>query len=192
MFRPVLIAAPTETPISVAEVRANSIVEDPAQEAFLTALIAAATGHLDGWTGILGRCLCTQTWRQDYTCFMRNMRLPLVPVASVTSVKYYDAAGDEQTYAASTSVLLEDELGAYVRFKDEAVFPAVRSLEPAVNITYVAGTAAAAVPASIKQAMLLLVGHWNENRESVNIGNIVNAIPMAFDALIAPHRRIRF
>ena len=50
--------------------------------------------------------------------------------------------------------------------------------------------AAAAVPAAIKQAMLLLIGHWFANREAVNVGNIVTAMPLAVEALIAPYRRV--
>jgi uncharacterized phiE125 gp8 family phage protein len=41
----------------------------------------------------------------------------------------------------------------------------------------------------IRQAVLLLVGHWYENRATVNIGNITSIIPFTVDALIAPFRR---
>ncbi|RTR01943.1 head-tail connector protein [Halomonas nitroreducens] len=37
-------------------------------------------------------------------------------------------------------------------------------------------------------AMLLLVGHWYENRESVVLGTIASDLPMAVDALIGPYK----
>lgn len=37
-------------------------------------------------------------------------------------------------------------------------------------------------------AMLLLIGHWYANRESVVIGTITAEVPMAVDALISPYR----
>ncbi|MCK6678252.1 head-tail connector protein [Enterobacter asburiae] len=39
-------------------------------------------------------------------------------------------------------------------------------------------------------ALLLLVGHWYENREQVNVGNIVTTFPFGFDSLLEPYRLI--
>ncbi|WP_243667487.1 head-tail connector protein [Sinorhizobium medicae] len=46
---------------------------------------------------------------------------------------------------------------------------------------------AAPVPASIKHAALLLIGHFYNNREAVSAERLAN-VPMAFDMLIAPFR----
>ena len=40
----------------------------------------------------------------------------------------------------------------------------------------------------ITTAMLLIIGHWYENRESVVVGSTASELPMAVDALISPHR----
>lgn len=37
-------------------------------------------------------------------------------------------------------------------------------------------------------AMLLLIGHWFENREAVVVGSTTSELPMAVEALIAPYR----
>ncbi|KEY58501.1 head-tail connector protein [Serratia sp. DD3] len=42
----------------------------------------------------------------------------------------------------------------------------------------------------IKLALMLLVGHWYENREPVNIGNITSTLPYTFEALMGPYRFI--
>jgi len=190
MYRPVLVTAPAATPVSLVEAKAQCRVDSSDSDDFITALIAAAVSHLDGWTGILGRCLITQTWRQDYDGFCREMRLPLFPGASITSVKYDDADDVEQTVGASNYDLLTDDLGAYVRFKDDYSFPTTHDEGPVVRITYVVGEATA--PQAIKHAMLMMVGHWYENREAVVVGVNAAPLPMAVDALLAPFRRIRF
>ncbi|MBW5800068.1 head-tail connector protein [Halomonas elongata] len=41
-------------------------------------------------------------------------------------------------------------------------------------------------------AMLLLIGHWYENREAVVMGTIATQVPMAVEALIAPYRHFHF
>jgi uncharacterized phiE125 gp8 family phage protein len=54
-----------------------------------------------------------------------------------------------------------------------------------IQVTYVAGYgAAASVPQKYKQAMLLLIGHWYENRETVIVGTISGPIALAVDSLI--------
>jgi hypothetical protein len=41
----------------------------------------------------------------------------------------------------------------------------------------------------IKLAIMLLVSHWYENREPVNIGNITSTLPFGVQALLGPHRK---
>lgn len=44
------------------------------------------------------------------------------------------------------------------------------------------------VPESLKQAALMLVSHWNENRETTTTENL-KGIPMSFNFLCSPYRR---
>lgn len=193
MYRPVLVTAPTETPITASDAKAHLRVETTADDTLITNLIAAATAHLDGWTGILGRCLVTQTWRQDYDDFASCLRLPLAPVASIASVKYTDTDGAEQTVDSANYALRTDELGSYVEFTSDYSFPSLNATSAAVRVAYVAGYGAASVvPQAIKQAMLLLIGAWYENREETAIGVSVAGLPrsVAVDALLSPYRRV--
>jgi len=197
MYRPVRTVAPTGTPagspITLDEVKANLDISYTDKDALITGLISAAVAHVDGWTGILGRCLMPQTWRQDFDRFGRCLRLPLAPVASITSVKYDDELDVEQTIPGANYVLLEDGLGPYVEFLSTYSLPNIHVERPAVRVTYVAGYADAdSVPAAIKQALHLLVRHWFDNPTAVTIGVQAQAMPMAVDALLAPYRRMRF
>lgn len=197
MYRPVLVTPPTATPVTLAEVKAHVGAADfTDDDAMLTAFIAAAVSHLDGWTGIMGRCLEPQTWRQDFDDFRSCLRLPLFPVISITSVKYTDTDGAEQTISAANYVLRNDDAGAYVEFISSHSFPSLNAEASAVRIEHLLGYAqvggASGVPAAIKSAMLLLVGHWYANREAVVVGESVTSLPLAVDALLAPFRRIRF
>ncbi|CAM7424726.1 head-tail connector protein [Citrobacter cronae] len=40
----------------------------------------------------------------------------------------------------------------------------------------------------VKAAMLLLIGHWYANRESVVVGQAVAEVPFAVEALLQPYR----
>jgi uncharacterized phiE125 gp8 family phage protein len=192
MYRPVLVTAPAagDPVVTLVEAKAHLRVDSSGEDTLITSLIAAATAHLDGYSGILGRCLVTQTWRQDFDGFAKCMRLPLL-AATISSVKWRNSDGQLSTIASDNYSLKADEMGSYVRFDDGYSFPSDLAQSQAVLIEFTAGYGnAAAVPASIKAAILLLVAHWYENREAVNVGNITTEVPLGVAALIQPYRRV--
>ncbi|MBR1230209.1 phage head-tail connector protein [Bradyrhizobium sp. AUGA SZCCT0176] len=199
MYRPVLVTAPVIKPVTLAEVKAALDIGYSEKDTLITGLIAAATSYLDGWTGILGRALCEQTWRQDYDGWCSKFRLPLFPVISIGSVKYIDTSGVEQTVTSTNYTLKNDDLGAYVEFITTYALPSV-GVEPAgVRVAYLAGYAdiagspkTSSVPDNIKQGMFLLIRHWFDNPSAVNVGNIVNEVPMGAAALFGISKRARF
>jgi hypothetical protein len=44
------------------------------------------------------------------------------------------------------------------------------------------------VPVAIQRGMLMLIGHLYENREAINVANIVTEVPMATEYLLMPYR----
>ena len=46
------------------------------------------------------------------------------------------------------------------------------------------------VPQEYKQAILLLLGHWYENREQVTVGEVAREIPMGVEALLWLDRNV--
>ena len=196
MYRPTLVTPPAIKPVTVEYVKKHSLIDHDEQDDVIDLLIDAATTHLDGWTGILGRALCEQTWRQDYDDFASCLRLPLGPVVSVEAVTYIDTDGIEQTVDEADYTLRTDSLGSYVEFGCEYSFPSLNSANAAVSVEFVAGypvtDGAWTGPAAIKHAIMLLVAHWFENREAVLTGQgaAATTLPLGVDALLAPYRRI--
>lgn len=56
------------------------------------------------------------------------------------------------------------------------------------TVRYRAGYAADAVPAPIRHAILLMVGHLYENRMAVTAATHMGAMPLGVDALLSPYR----
>jgi hypothetical protein len=57
-----------------------------------------------------------------------------------------------------------------------------------VRVKFTAGYgAAASVPSDLVSALMLLIAHWDQNREPVVIGTITSALPMSVDTLLAPY-----
>lgn len=44
-----------------------------------------------------------------------------------------------------------------------------------------------ALPAPIKQAILLLIGNYYSNREPIVIGTITNKLPLSYEYLLSPY-----
>ena len=199
MYRPVLVTPPAIKPVTLTEAKAWLDIGYTDKDTVITGLIGTATAHLDGWTGILGRCLCEQTWRQDFNDFRSCLRLPLFPVISITSVKYTDTDGVEQPIASENYTLKNDDLGAYVEFTSSYSFPSLNSESAAVRVAYLAGYAdiagtpkTSSVPDDIKNAIALLVRHWFDNPGAVVVGVTAQQLPHGVDALLAKYRRPRF
>lgn len=209
MLAPVRTVAPAGMPVSLAEAKAHLRVDHDDEDTIIMALFDAAVGYLDGWTGILGQCLEEQEWRQDFDGFSACLRLPLWPVISVSSLVWRNAAGQVATVPSDDYALKSDARGAYVRFRNDFVYPGDLYETGAVFVTYSAGyprqgiveadpnaeppveadPGTSTVPAPIKAAILLLVGHWYQNREAVAEGSHA-VLPMAADALVSPYRRV--
>lgn len=187
MLMPVRTAAPAKEVVSLAEVKAHCAVEHDDDDAILQAYLTAAIGYLDGYAGVLGRALVTQTWRQDFYGFASCLRLPLRPVQSAT-VKYQDANDAEQTLAASVYALLADARGAYLSLTSGQSWPSTYDRADAVAVTFIAGYGAAPtdVPPQIRTAILLHVAQLYRNREAA--GDASTILPLGYDALIHPFR----
>lgn len=189
---PVLVTAPTDTPVTLEEAQAFLRVAPGDEDLLIEMFVEAATARLDGTNGILGRALMTQTWRQDFDSFSSEMRLPIGPLASITSVKHYDEDNVLQTVASSVYTTRTDESGSYVTIAPDQSWPSVYSRDDAVQITFVVGQAASAVPGPIKAATLLMVGDLYAFRETAQVGSVAGVIPTSttVDALLAPYRVI--
>lgn len=207
MHRPVLVSPPAILPVSLAEAKEQLRVDVEDDDALILRMLRTAVAHLDGWEGILGKCLVEQQWRQDFDCFDWWMRLPLGPVITIDSIKWRDAAGAETTIDASNYALSVDAGGrSRVRFASAFTAPSDVAEFGAVSVTFTSGyptlpevpadgpapavPAQSTVPDDLKGAIMFHVGHLYENREAVNIGNISTLLPLGYDALVEKHRRI--
>lgn len=185
MLAPVRTVAPASMPVTLAEAKAHLRVDHDDQDDLITAQIKAATAYLDGYAGILGRALITQTWRQDLAGFAFRLTLPVSPVIAIVSVSYVDAGNVQQVLDASAYNLFADARGAHVALRPGQSWPVTFRRADAVSVTFTAGYGAAAdVPEPIRQAILLIVQRLFDGADT----SIDVAIDRVVHALIAPYR----
>lgn len=186
-----LKTAPTETPITLAEAKAHCRVDHSDDDAIILIYIKAAVAHCDGNRGVLGRAIVTQVWEMFDDAFPNDViKIPLGPLVSVDKIEYRDPVTLAYVeFAAANYEVDNSTLEGTVTAVD--AWPEAADAPNAVKVTFTAGHGTASeVPFDIKAAILLLVGHWYENREAVVVGDAANTVPMTFDAIVGSIRKI--
>jgi uncharacterized phiE125 gp8 family phage protein len=185
-----LITPPALEPVTLAEAKAHIRVDGNDEDALITSLITAAREYCEGFQN---RSYITQTWGLWLDSFPSEdyIRIPLPPLQSVASIKYYGTDNAEYTMdAADYFVDDKSEPGRAVLAYNKT-WPTT-ALRPAngVCIEFVAGygDAASDVPQKAKQAILLLIGHWYANREAILTGSVSKEIEFAVKALLSMDR----
>lgn len=206
MIRTRLIAGPANEPVTLTEAKLHCRVDEAADDALITALIVAARQAVESATG---RRLITQTWRASFDAWpakssdawwdgvreasfssimhaSSEVSLPFPPLQSVASIKTISDEDAETVYAASNYYVdISSEPGRVVLRKSAAPPIAGRAAN-GIEIEFVCGYGATA-PQALKQACLMLIAHWYENREAVADG-AMGSIPMGYEAIIGPYK----
>lgn len=141
----------------------------------------------------LGRALYTQTWVLTLQDWADVIWLPMaVPAQSVSTVKYYDSDGTQQTLSSAAYVLDSQQEPALLLRAPNQTWPTLQSdrATARIEITYVAGfNAIAKVPEPIVQGMLLLIGDMSEHREASIDGAAPSVLPFGVASLWGPYTR---
>lgn len=193
---PSLVTAPATALITLDEAKRQVRRDDDDDNAVITSLIAVVMSRLDGPDGILGRALIAQEWSESFDGFPVGSVLPLslAPVIDITGIEYFDFQNGEQAFAGGNFAAFNRAKQAYVRLNSTAAWPSSYDRDDAVTVTYRAGYGEAAedVPAAIKHAGLLLLGHYYENREAALVGTAATSIPEGVMTLLRPFIRPHF
>lgn len=180
-----LVTDATTEPLTVEEARTHLRVTDDTEDEYIERLITTARTYCERETD---RAFLTSTWRMTLDWFPAVIHVRKPPLISVTSITYYDTTGTSQTLSASNYTVDATHEPGRITPAYGLTWPSTQSRVGAVTVNYTAGygAAASAVPMPIKQAMLLLVGYWFNQRESAAQG-ASNEVPFAVNSLLAPY-----
>ncbi len=160
-----VITPSPDLPVTLEEARAFLLqdADITEQDFVIQSLISAATLQVEAATG---RSILNATYREAFTRFDKMRTLQYSTVQSITSVKYYDASGVQQTLSANVYELADRD-PSYVRLQKGQAWPVVDGRNDGIWVDYVAGYGAtgSSVPGSVKLAVLVLVGWMFENRQ---------------------------
>jgi uncharacterized phiE125 gp8 family phage protein len=184
-----VITPPAIEPVTLANVREQLGINnaaDTASDAVITRRIIEARQWVEGF---IRRALISQTLEVRMDCFPEYIQLPHPPVISVTSVKYIDTDGTEQTMSSSDYVLDDYPLVPFIREAYGTTWPSTRDEPNAVRVRYVAGYGSNAtdVPQLIREAIILIVGHWTNFQEQSENGVGLARVPYAVQDMLSQY-----
>jgi len=185
-------------PVTLAEARIHLRLPstiDSDEQAEITRMISVATEYAESFTN---RSWTTGSKTVYFDAFPAGaersklgLYLPGGNISSITSVTYYDGDYSQQTLSGSAYRLVGASDRAYLFPAMGQVWPTDVANEPKhIAVTY-ALDGSVDVPASVKQAILLLVGSVYEYREDGVIHNAGLALvkaPKAADDLLTPYK----
>ncbi|MDM0024081.1 head-tail connector protein [Variovorax saccharolyticus] len=171
----VITAAAQAIPTADLRAHCNSVAAD---DALLVGFCLAAQGYAEHYTG---RSIGSQTLELALDEFPAGaIELPQGPVTGITSIKYIDSAGTEQTLSGTLYALDDYGIQCWGVPKVDTTWPATMAAANAVKVLYVAG----ALPPAVRAALLLIVGNLYENREQSIVGTIVSELPLGVKSLL--------
>lgn len=187
----VMRTAPGCEPISVAEAKAYLRIDGSSEDILISSLILTSRLHIEA---ALGLALISQGWRLVLDRWPRSgaVKLPLRPMQDITEVRVFDADGIPKIGNANSYVV--DTAGVPPRLiATVAGWPKQGRAANGIEIDLTAGYGGEAkdVPEPIRQALLMLVAHWYEHRDPVEIGSDAVAIPSGVSRLLKPYRMVR-
>lgn len=184
MLRFKITTQPTIEPLTAAEAMAHCRETDTTLESKFESLITSAREYAETVTG---RALAVKTVTAVCDFFPASgvIELPIVPIVTLTSLTYKNEDGDETDI--SNRVIVDDYSNPpKLVLKESSTWPTetLYQVNP-IKIVYQAGETPSH---KIKQAMLLLVGHWYENREEVVVGQESFTVPFDAEAILQQER----
>lgn len=168
-------------PVSLSEAKAQCrMAEDDSQDGFIASLIPSARAYVER---VAGYALVAATRTESFKRWGDFIELSRRPIASIETLAYIDEAGEAAEYEGFLASLGGYPVRIYPGVDDS--FPALAS-GGEITVTYTVSAVAATSEEYLiaKRAILLLIGHWFENREAAVIGSASSEVDLAVCSLL--------
>jgi len=192
-----LITPPVKEPLTLLQTKNHlKIMPDdaiPDDEIELNILVAREKVENE-----ISRALITQTWEVCFNTFPwssnRAIAIELPPLQSVTSIKYIDTDGVQQTWDSSLYQVNTKSTPGCILPVDGEIYPETDFVINAVVIEFVAGYGdeASDVPAPLRHAMKLIIGELYVRREEAIVGAAITTVPLSASNLMSPYQIVYF
>jgi len=183
---------PVDYPVTLAEAKDYLRVEHSEEDDIITECIRSAVDYCEQE---LDLAIMDQEITVKLDAFPSSsvIKLPRTNLLSVTEFTYNDSNGDSQTFTGYTADTFSTP-GRVVR--NDLAWPQTQARANSVTIVYRAGFkeyetgGASFVPGAVRQAMMMLITHWYDNRAAIVIGSgiVSEELQLAVTQLLSKYR----
>jgi uncharacterized phiE125 gp8 family phage protein len=181
MIQRVTPQADYTTIVSLEDAKAHLRVTHDDEDSLIESMIAAACREVEMYCPLW---LGESQGYLFYDRFQQRVKIPLSSISAITAVQVHNGTDWEPLDAGDYEAAVE-YTPPVVRVINSKTSP--RQIA-GYRIVFDAGYAANAVPAEIKQAILLHVGHMYEQRQPEVIGTVIAKSQLTIDNLLKFHR----
>ena len=188
MYRSLKVNTLATNPLfTTAEAKDFLKVDTNADDTLIDNLIKAATQSCEEYTNQYFLDTLVSQYSDNW---LEVYRLYKSPVSEITHIKYYDSTDTLQTLAASNYILDNVSKPARIGLAVNGELPTLADRINAVEVKYTVGygTAASSVPEAIRQAVLITIGNFYENRQSVITGRTATELPLSSQYLLNQYK----
>lgn len=202
------LTQPAVEPVSIGQAKAHMRVDFDDDDDLIAGYITAARQYCEramqrsifnrsmlltlDYFPLVSECVNGANQYAYVSSYIRSLSIlaPKPGLVSVESITYLDGQNNSMTLSPSAYVLDTVSEPGRIMPAPGTYWPYQNQYLPGqVQVTYTSGTYGDGVevdtcPATIKQAILLLVGHWYQNREAVAEKSLTN-LPLAVESLLA-------
>lgn len=188
----VLTSPPSVEPVSIGEAKDHLRVDHSDEDAYISSLILTSRLHIEA---ALSLALIDQTWTWTFNAWPKrsqNLTLPLRPVSSIVSVVTLASDGTPTVMSPSDYELDGHHVPPRL-VRAGTQWPKPGKTHAGIEVSFVAGFGSSSddVPQPVRHALLLLVAHWYEHRDPIEIGSDKTAVPESVSKLLLPYRVAR-
>lgn len=159
----VVTVAPTASVVDVAAARRQCRVDHHDEDSVLSGYIDAATETVERDSHCWLRAATVRLQLDRFPC-SGVIELPRGPVNAVSSITYVDTNGSTQTWSSSEYIADTESKPGRIAPAHGYSWPSAREQFGSVRVLHTVGYSTP--PEAAVQAILLLVGHWYDNREA--------------------------
>lgn len=170
--------------ISLQDLKIHLRIEHDDEDAYIVGLELAAVDAIQSWTGRYFGAT-EEVTEEIYSGFGQDVIwLSEIPTASPDTliVEEWNGTAWDEIDAA------DYEIDGFALYHKASVWTLGRRN---IRVTYERGYAPGEEPWGVRQAVMILVAHWYQNREPVAVGTIAAELPLSVKGLIAPYRKVR-
>ncbi len=175
-----------EYPVGLTEAKTHLRVDLSDDDTYIQMLIEMATHVVEQYTRLF---IVENTVEVYYDQFPDYFNLQYGNLQLITSIKYYDSSNNLTTLDSSNYEMDKHAQPALVYRSQGSTWPSTYDKPNAVTLKFSGGYEFQdyddKFPRPLKHAILLLIGHFYENRQSV-ADKVQYSIPMTVEYLINP------